>query len=382
MARHKVEICGVNTANLKVLSNCEMTILFNEYKKGNKIAKEKIINGNLKLVLSILKKYNNRCDNMDDLFQIGCIGLIKAIDNFDLSFNVKFSTYAVPMILGEVKRYLRDNNSIRVSRSLKDIAYHAYQTKEELTNKLNREPTIKEIANTLNLTEFEISNAFDSMRDILSISEPIYNDGGDTIYLEDQIEDKSNNMYNIDEKIALKEIPKELGNEESQKALDNEINICEKLDNTNIVKMIKIEKNIGDKNYLVYELCNGGDLRVYMDYFKIFDEELIQIIVIKMVNALFELHRKGVVHHDIKPENILIHLFPDENITQEIEKKIEDIKSAKIELINMRARKEIDSEEYNKRTDELRSTAYLLKALNKEDYTRFNKTNISKRSRK
>lgn len=205
MARHKVEICGVNTANLYVLSNEEMVCLFKKYKEGDLNAKEKIVNGNLKLVLSILKKYNSRCENMDDLFQVGCVGLIKAIDNFDLSFDVKFSTYAVPMILGEVKRYLRDNNSIRVARSVKDIAYHAFQVKEELTNKLNKEPTVKDIALALGISEFEVSNAIDSMRDTVSISEPIYNDGGDTIYLEDQIEDKYNNMKNIDEKVALRE---------------------------------------------------------------------------------------------------------------------------------------------------------------------------------
>ncbi len=205
MARHKVEICGVNTANLKVLNNEKMLELFKRYKVGDKIAKEELVNGNLKLVLSILKKYNNRCDNMDDLFQVGCIGLIKAIENFDLSFDVKFSTYAVPMILGEVKRYLRDNSSIRVARSVKDIAYHALMVKEELTNLLNKEPTVKQIADKLGLTEFEVSNALDSMRDTLSISEPIYSDGGDTIYLQDQIEDKNSKMKFIDEKVALKE---------------------------------------------------------------------------------------------------------------------------------------------------------------------------------
>ncbi len=205
MARHKVEICGVNTANIKVLNNDEMNSLFKKYKEGDSFAKEELVNGNLKLVLSILKKYNNRCDNMDDLFQVGCIGLIKAIDNFDLNFDVKFSTYAVPMILGEVKRYLRDNNSIRIARSIKDIAYHALIVKEELTNSLNREPTIKEISDKLSLSEFEVSNALDSMKETLSISEPIYNDGGDTIYLQDQIEDKNNNMKYIDEKVALKE---------------------------------------------------------------------------------------------------------------------------------------------------------------------------------
>ena len=205
MARHKVEICGVNTANLNVLSNEDMINLFKKYHEGDMNAKEELVNGNLKLVLSILRKYNNRCDNMDDLFQVGCIGLIKAIDNFDLKFDVKFSTYAVPMILGEVKRYLRDNNSIRVSRSIKDLAYHALLVKEELTNSLNREPSIKEIAEKLGMTEYEISNAIDSTKDTVSIFEPIYNDGGDTIYLSDQIEDKNNKMKLIEEKIAIKE---------------------------------------------------------------------------------------------------------------------------------------------------------------------------------
>lgn len=205
MARHKVEICGVNTANLKTLNNDMMIELFKKYKEGSKDAKDEIVNGNLKLVLSILKKYNNRCDNMDDLFQVGCIGLIKAIDNFDLSFDVKFSTYAVPMILGEVKRYLRDSNSsVRIARSVKDIAYHALQVKENLINTYNREPSIREIANELGITEFEVSNALDSMKDTLSISEPIYNDGGDTIYLSDQLEDKNNNMINIENRLALK----------------------------------------------------------------------------------------------------------------------------------------------------------------------------------
>ena len=203
MARHKVEICGVNTANLKVLSNEEMIDLFKKIKDGDEFAKDEIVNGNLKLVLSILKKYNNRCDNLDDLFQVGCIGLIKAIDNFDLSFDVKFSTYAVPMILGEVKRYLRDNSSIRIARSIKDIAYHAFQIKENLTNELNREPSIKEIADRMNMNEYDIANALDSMKDVISISEPIYNDGGDTIYLIDQIEDKNSARKEIDSKVAI-----------------------------------------------------------------------------------------------------------------------------------------------------------------------------------
>ena len=214
MARHKVEINGVNTANLKVLTNDEMIILFNKYKEGDKIAKEELINGNLKLVLSILRKYNNRVDNMDDLFQIGCIGLIKAIDNFDTSFNVKFSTYAVPMILGEVKRYLRDNTSIRVARSVKDTAYRVMNAKEELINTLNREPSIKEISNYMNISEYEICNALDSMKDTISIFEPIYNDGGDTIYLSDQLEDKNNNMNNIIDSVAIKDAINKLKDKE------------------------------------------------------------------------------------------------------------------------------------------------------------------------
>ena len=205
MSRNKVEICNVNTANIKVLTNEEMTTLFKRLKDGDLNCKEELINGNLKLVLSILKKYNNRVENMDDLFQVGCIGLIKAIDNFDLKFDVKFSTYAVPMILGEVRRYLRDSSSVRVARSIKDTAYKIMKIKEELTNNLGKEPSIKEVAEALNITEFEVSNALDAMKDTISMSEPIYNDGGDTIYLEDQLNDKKNSIYSLDMKIALKD---------------------------------------------------------------------------------------------------------------------------------------------------------------------------------
>ena len=214
MARHKVEICGVNTANIQVLTNDEMLDLFDKYKNGDANAKERLINGNLKLVLSILKKYNNRTDNLDDLFQIGCIGLIKAIDNFDLSHEVKFSTYAVPMIIGEIKRFLRDNNSVRIARSIKDISYKALKVKEELTNKNNKEPSIKEIADILELSEYEVSNALESMRETVSMFDPIYSDSGDTIYLSDQLEDKKSNMHNIDEKLALKEAIKNLKDRE------------------------------------------------------------------------------------------------------------------------------------------------------------------------
>ncbi|NLM63017.1 MAG: RNA polymerase sporulation sigma factor SigG [Mollicutes bacterium] len=205
MARYKVEISGVNTANIKVLTNEEMIELFKRMQNGDNSAKEQLINGNLKLVLSILKKFSNRTDNMDDLFQVGCIGLIKAIDNFDLKHEVRFSTYAVPMILGEVKRYLRDNNSIRVARSIKDIAYKALTVKEQLTNTLGREPTVQIIAQELGLSEFEVNNAIDSMKDTISMYEPIYNDGGDTIYLADQLSDKDKNYYSQELHIALRE---------------------------------------------------------------------------------------------------------------------------------------------------------------------------------
>ena len=214
MARHKVEICGVNTANIKVLTNDEMISLFKKYQDGDTFAKDDLINGNLKLVLSILKKYNNRTDNMDDLFQVGCVGLIKAIDNFDLSHEVKFSTYAVPMILGEVKRYLRDNNSVRIARSIKDTAYRALKVKEELTNSLGREPSVDAIASKLGLPVYEVSNALDSMRDTISMFEPIYNDGGDTIYLADQLADKKNDYYDKDIKIALNDAIKKLKEKE------------------------------------------------------------------------------------------------------------------------------------------------------------------------
>lgn len=204
MARHRVEICGVNTANIKVLTNEEMTSLFQRYHSGDELAKEELINGNLKLVLSILKGYSNRTDNMDDLFQVGCVGLIKAIDNFDLQHEVKFSTYAVPMILGEVKRYLRDNSAVRVTRNLKDIAYKAMRIKEQLTNQFNREPTIKEIADVLELPEYDVNQAMDAMRDAISMSEPIYNEGGDTIYLSEQIADNKDKI-GVDMSLMLKE---------------------------------------------------------------------------------------------------------------------------------------------------------------------------------
>ncbi len=204
MAKYKVDITGVNTNNLVVLSNNEMTELFKRYQNNNDLlAKEKLINGNLKLVLSIIKKYSNRTDNLDDLFQIGVIGLIKAIDNFDLSYGLKLSTYACPMIAGEMRRYLRDNNMLRVSRSLKDLAYRAISMKEYLTNKLGLNPTYEEIANHLNEDVTDILIAIESTYEPISLYSPIYNDGGDTIYLYEQIEDKKNN-FDFSNKLSIK----------------------------------------------------------------------------------------------------------------------------------------------------------------------------------
>lgn len=205
MARHKVEISGVNTANMKVLSSNETKELFLRMKKGDLLARDQLIEGNLKLVLSILKRFHHRDENMDDLFQIGSFGLIKAIDNFDLSHGVKLSTYAVPMILGEIKRYLRDNNSIRVSRSIKDLGYNAMKEKERITLEKGREATTEEIAEALQVEVIDIVMALDSMRSPVSIFEPIYSDGGDTIYLCDQIEDQRLRKKDIDINIALED---------------------------------------------------------------------------------------------------------------------------------------------------------------------------------
>lgn len=203
MARHKVEISGVNTADIKVLSSEETEELFKKLRDGDEFARNDLINGNLKLVLSIIQKFNYRNENLDDLFQVGCIGLVKAIDNFDLSHGVKLSTYAVPMILGEVKRYLRDNGSLRVSRSLKDLAYNVLKTKEEMTKQLGREVSIEEISKELDIPTYDAVKALEAMRNPVSIFEPIYSDGGDTIYLYDQIEDKRLRKQDLDVNLAI-----------------------------------------------------------------------------------------------------------------------------------------------------------------------------------
>ena len=204
MSKYKVEISGINTNDIVVLSQEEMQALFQKMQLGDPFARELLVQGNLKLVLSIIKKFSNRLDNLDDLFQIGCVGLLKAIDNFDLSHEVKFSTYAVPMILGEVKRYVRDNSSsIRISRSIKDLAYKILKQKEEYNQEYGQEISNEELAKRLNVSTYDIIIALESLKEPISMFEPIYNDGGDTIYLYDQIEDKSSNSTELATKLAI-----------------------------------------------------------------------------------------------------------------------------------------------------------------------------------
>lgn len=214
MIINKVEICGVNTSKLPVLKEKEMKELLIKTRNGDLKAREKFIKGNLRLILSVIQRFNNRGENADDLFQVGCVGLIKAIDNFDLSQNVKFSTYAVPMIIGEIRRYLRDNNSIRVSRSLRDIAYKALQARDKLIKENNKEPTISQISKELNMPREEVVFALDAIQDPVSLFEPIYRDGGDAIYVMDQISDTKNVDENWLEDISIKEAMKKLNDRE------------------------------------------------------------------------------------------------------------------------------------------------------------------------
>jgi RNA polymerase sporulation-specific sigma factor len=214
MLINKVEICGVNTSKLPVLTNEQKKVLFERMHKGDNSAREEFIKGNLRLVLSVIQRFNNRGEYVDDLFQVGCIGLIKAIDNFDVSHNVKFSTYAVPMIIGEIRRYLRDNNSIRVSRSLRDIAYKALQAKERLTTKNSKEPTIAQLAEELQLPKEDVVFALDAIQDPISLFESVYHDGGDAIFVMDQVKDEKNIDENWLETISLKEAMKKLNDRE------------------------------------------------------------------------------------------------------------------------------------------------------------------------
>lgn len=213
MAKNKVEICGVDTSKLPVLKNDEMRFLFKRMQKGELNAREQLVNGNLRLVLSVIKRFNHRGENMDDLFQVGCIGLMKSIDNFDLSHNVKFSTYAVPMIIGEIRRYLRDNNPIRVSRSLRDIAYKALQIRENLIGKNNAEPTTRQIAAEMELPHEDVVFALDAIQDPVSLFEPIYNDGSDPIFVLDQLRDEKEKASWVND-LAIREGIQKLNNRE------------------------------------------------------------------------------------------------------------------------------------------------------------------------
>lgn len=214
MALNKVVICGVNTAKLPLLTNEEKNELFIRIEQGDKQAREQLIEGNLRLVLSVIQRFAASSENADDLFQVGCIGLMKAIDNFDRSLNVKFSTYAVPMIIGECRRYLRDNNAIRVSRSLRDIAYKAIYAKERILKEEDREPTIDEVAKAIEMEKEIVVMALDAIATPVSLFDPVYQEGGDTLYIMDQVSDKKNKEDNWIEDISLKEAMKKLTDRE------------------------------------------------------------------------------------------------------------------------------------------------------------------------
>ena len=218
MANNKVEICGVDTSALPVLTNERMRALFPLVHGGDLKAREEFIQGNLRLVLSVVQRFSNRGENADDLFQVGCIGLIKALDNFDVTQNVRFSTYAVPMIIGEIRRYLRDNNPIRVSRSLRDAAYKALQARDRLVTSLGREPTVSEIARELDLPESDVVFAMEAIQDPVSLFEPIYNDGGDAIFIIDQVRDDKHVDTQWLENLAVNEALRRL-NAREQKIL-------------------------------------------------------------------------------------------------------------------------------------------------------------------
>ena len=247
MFLNKVEICGVNTSELPLLSNEEKENLFLRIERGDKAAREKYVKGNLRLVLSVIQRFSNNHEHADDLFQVGCIGLMKAVDNFDRSLDVKFSTYAVPMILGEVRRYLRDNNSIRVSRSLRDTAYKAIYAKEQLTKSMNRTPTIEEIAKETDISEEDIIYALDAIATPMSLFEPVYQDGNDPLFLMDQICDKKNKEETWVEHLSLQEAMNQLPGREyhikkrffegkTQTEVANEISISQ-------AQVSRLEKN-------------------------------------------------------------------------------------------------------------------------------------------
>lgn len=216
MYYNKVELCGVNTSKLTTLDSDEKKELLLLTKAGDIKARQKLIDGNLRLVLSIIQRFSGRRENMDDLFQVGCIGLIKAVDNFNTELDVKFSTYAVPMIIGEIRRYLRDNNTIRVSRSVRDLAYRALQVKERMSLEASTEPTVEAIAKELGETVENVTNAMESIIEPISLYDPVYNDGGDSIYVMDQVKDENNTDESWLEDIALKEAMKKLSEREKK----------------------------------------------------------------------------------------------------------------------------------------------------------------------
>ena len=214
MAHGKVEICGVNTSKLKVLSSSETNELLKKYRGGDISARDELISGNLRLVLSVIQRFSNSGETVDDLFQVGCVGLIKAIDNFDITLGLRLSTYAVPMVIGEIRRYLRDNSAIRVSRSMRDTAYRALQTKERLMNETQREPSIDEIAKAMDAKREDVVFALDGIMEPVSLYEPVYSDSGDTICVMDQVGDNKNTDENWLERIALKEAISHLNDRE------------------------------------------------------------------------------------------------------------------------------------------------------------------------
>ncbi len=212
----KVEICGVNTSKLKVLTQSRKDELLQKVKEGDKAARDELISGNLKLVLSVVGRFSSRGENPDDLFQVGCIGLIKAIDNFDTSLGVQFSTYAVPMIIGELRRYLRDYNSIRVSRSVRDLAYKALNARQELSRKLSREPTVEEIAKEISSTKTEVAQALDAVVEPISLYEPVFNESGDSVYVMDKVCDEKNTDEAWLESIAISQAIDKLNSREKR----------------------------------------------------------------------------------------------------------------------------------------------------------------------
>lgn len=207
---NKVEICGVNTAKLPRYKEAEMMEMIEKIQTGDKEVRDEFIKGNLRLVLSVIQRFSGRGENLDDLFQVGCIGLIKALDNFDMNHGVRFSTYAVPMIIGEIRRYLRDNNSIRVSRSMRDLAYKALQTRENLASRLQREPSVSEIAREMDLPREDIVMALESIQEPVSLFEPVFHDDGDAIYVMDQVQDTKNTDVKWVENLSLSEAMKKL----------------------------------------------------------------------------------------------------------------------------------------------------------------------------